>query len=240
MSVIHGDRDGAVATVTIDRPADGNLFTVEMLRDLAAAMRSAASTDAKVIVLRSTGADFCRGRDPHGRAATPPSALQVRAGTCEPILDVYAAIEGAPQPVVCLVQGVAYGFGAAMAGACDLTIATEDARFKLPEMAINLPPTLAISALLPRLPRKALAWAVYSMEELDAQTARQIGLVSAVVPAGELDRALAKLLETMTARSRPALLAVKEFFRAAPYMEPRGMAGYAANLLASVLSSAGR
>jgi enoyl-CoA hydratase/carnithine racemase len=74
MSVIKSSRDGAVATVTIDRPEQGNLLTIEMLRDLAAAVRAFAATDAKMIVLRSTGADFCRGRDSHGKPATPPTA----------------------------------------------------------------------------------------------------------------------------------------------------------------------
>lgn len=238
-SVVEMNRDGAVATVTIDRAAEGNLLSIDDLRALAACLRAAAATDAKVIVLRAAGSDFCRGRAAAGGGSSP-TAMQMRTHVCEPILDAYAAIEGARQPVVALVQGAAYGFGAAVAGACDITIAADNARFKLPEMEGNLPPTLAISALLPRIPRKALAWMVYSMEEIDAERALAFGLVSAVAPLAALDQALAKLLAGMTARSPAALVAVKDFLRDAPLMEPRGMASYAANLLASVLSSAGR
>ncbi len=238
-SVIKSSRDGAVANIAIDRPDEGNLLTVEMLRELTAAFRAAAASDAKVIVLRSASSDFCRGRDTRG--GTPsPTAMKLRTNVCEPILDVYDAIASAPQPVVCVVQGIAHGFGAAMAGACDLTIAADNARFKLPEMEKSLPPTLAISALLPRIPRKALAWMVYSMEEIDAATALQLGIVSAVVPLARLDQALSKLIATMTARSPESLIAVKDFFRAAPQMDTQGMASYAANLLATVLSSAGK
>jgi enoyl-CoA hydratase len=237
--VIRTNRNGAVAGITIDRAAEGNLLTVEMVRELAAAFRSAAASDAKVIVLSSTGADFCRGRDNTG-VPPSPTALKMRANVCEPILDAYDAIADAPQPVVCTVQGAALGFGCAIAGACDISIAADNARFKLPEMEKNLPPTLAISALMPRTPRKALTWMVYSMEELDAATALQIGIVSAVVPAAQLDTALSKLLATMTSRSPEALVAVKDFFRTASLMEPRGVADYGANLLASVLTSAGK
>jgi len=235
--IIRASRDGMVAHITIDRPAEGNLLTIEMVRALTAAFRAAANTDAKVIVLRSTGPDFCRGRDSAG-AAPPPTALKMRANVCEPILDAYAAIADAPQPVVCAVQGAAHGFGCAIAGACDISVAAVNARFKLPEMEKNLPPTLAISALMPRVPRKALTWMVYSMEELDAPIALQLGIVSAVVPAAQLDIAVSKLIESMATRSSEALIAVKDFFRTASLMEPRGVADYAGNLLASVLTSA--
>jgi enoyl-CoA hydratase len=237
MTTITSSRDGAVATVAFDNAAQGNLLTVEDLRELAAAIRTAGAIDAKVIVLRSAGADFCRGRAP---GAPSPTAMKMRANVCEPILEVYDAIAGIRQPVVARVQGAALGFGAAMAGACDLTIAADNARFQLPEMARDLPPTLAISALMARVPRKALTHLVYSMEEIDAATALQLGVVSQVVPLVDLDGALAKLLATMTARSPEALVAVKDFFRAAPYMDPRGTADYAGNLLAAVLSSAGK
>jgi enoyl-CoA hydratase len=239
MSEIQSSRDGAVATITLDRPAEGNLLTVGGVRDLAAAFRAASATDAKVIVLRGNGADFCRGRDPKGGPSSP-TAMALRANVCEPILDAYAAMAGARQPIVGVVQGAAFGFGAAIASVCDVTLAHDTARFKLPEMAVNLPPTLAMSALMPRVGRKPLGWMVYSMDELDAATACQIGIVSRVMPGGQVEAEVAKLLATMTARSPEALIAVKDFLRAAPQMEPRGMADYGANLLAAVLSSAAR
>src|SRR3954453_15513647 len=205
--LIKSSRDGTVATIAIDRAAEGNVLTLDMLRALTAAIKSAAASDAKVIVLRSTGADFCRGRDPKGGPVNP-TALVMRDQVLQPILDVYDALTGAPQPIVCVVQGAAYGFGCAMATACDVTIAADVATFRLPEMTHNLPPTLAISALMPKVPRKALAWMVYAKPELDAKTALQIGIVSAVVPLAKLDDAMAETLKTMTARAPAALGAV--------------------------------
>lgn len=238
MSAIKTSRDGAVATITLDRPAEGNLLTLEDVKDFAAAIRATAATDAKLVVVRGNGADFCRGRG--GGAAATPTAMTMRVNVCEPIIDVYDALAAARQPFVAVVQGAAHGFGCAIAGACDLTIAHDSARFRLPEMEKNLPPTLAVSALMPRVPRKALAWMVYSIEEIDAAYALQLGIVSRVCPTAEVEPALAKLVATMTARSPASLVAMKDFFRSGPFMEPRGMADYAANLLANVLSSAGK
>ena len=239
MTIVKSTRDGAVVTITLDRPNEGNLLPVDGVRELAASFRAAGATDAKVIVLRGEGEDFCRGRDPKGGPPSP-TAMKMRANVCEPILDVYAAMSSAHQPIVGVVQGMAYGFGCAIASACDITIAHDTARFKLPEMEKDLPPTLAMSAVLPRVPRKVLAWMVYSMDELDAHAAHHVGIVSKVETEALVEMEVDKLLKTMTARSPEALVAVKDFLRSAPHMEPRGMADYGANLLAAVLSSAGK
>ena len=239
MSIVKSAREGAVVTITLDRPSEGNLLPVDGVRELAAAFRAASATDAKVIVLRGEGEDFCRGRDPKGGPPSP-TAMKMRANVCEPILDAYDAMASAHQPIVAVVQGAAHGFGCAIASACDITIAHDTARFKLPEMEKDLPPTLAMSAVLPRVPRKVLAWMVYAMDELDAHAAHQVGIVSKVAAEAMVEMEVDKLLKTMTARSPEALVAVKDFLRSAPHMEPRGMADYGANLLAAVLSSAGK
>lgn len=238
MASVTSSRDGAVVTIALDRESEGNLLPVDGVRELAAAFRAASATDAKVIVLRGNGADFCRGRG--GGGPPSPTAMKMRANVCEPILDVYEAMSSAHQPIVGVVQGVAFGFGCAIASVCDITIAHDTARFKLPEMEKDLPPTLAMSAIMPRVPRKVLAWLVYSMDEIDARVAHQIGIVSKVAPETMVEWEVEKLLKTMTARSPEALVAVKDFLRSAPHMEPRGMADYGANLLAAVLSSAGK
>ena len=237
--VIKTTQGAGVATITIDRADAGNMLTIDLLGDLSAAFRRAAASDAKVIALRSTGDDFCRGRDPKGGKPSP-TALAMRDNLVAPILDVYDAIAGASQPVVCAVQGAALGFGCALATASDITLAAKSARFRLPEMEKDLPPTLAISAMMSRVPRKALTWLVYSMAEVDAATALQLGIVSQVVPADELGSATERLIASLTARSHEALAAVKEYMRVAPAMEPRGAADYGASLLSAVLSSAKR
>jgi enoyl-CoA hydratase len=236
---IRSSRDGMIVTITIDRAAEGNVLTLQMLRALAARIKDAGLSDAKVIALRSAGADFCKGRDPKG-GPDNPTALVMRDEILQPILDVYDALNNVPQPVVCAVQGAAYGFGCAMATAADITIAAEGATFKLPEMTHNLPPTLAISALMPKVPRKAIAWLVYTLAEIDAKTALSLGMVSAVVPKAELDRAVNDTIASMTSRSSAALVAVKDYLRSAATMEPRGAAAYGVALLAGVLTSAGK
>src|SRR5258708_3000031 len=109
---IQTGREGLVATITLDRPAEGNLLTLDMIGALRAALRNAGERDAKVILLRARGSDFCRGRE--SKAGPPPSALALRNNVLQTILDVFDAIGTAPQPVVGAVQGQALGFGCAL------------------------------------------------------------------------------------------------------------------------------
>ena len=240
--VIRLASEGAVAAITINRGDEGNQLTIPMVRELAAAFRDAAKTDAKVITLRSMGADFCLGRDTRGGPAGGPplNAVQMRTNLIAPLLDVYDAISNAPQPIVCSVQGPAMGFGCALATSCDITIASDTARFRLPELEKNLPPTLAISAMMSRVPQKALTWLVYSMREIDAQSALRLGIVSNVVEPGSLVMESDKLVAELCTRARDALIGIKDYVRAAPGLQGRAVADLAGNLLATVFSSVPR
>jgi enoyl-CoA hydratase/carnithine racemase len=153
-------------------------------------------------------------------------------------LSAYAEIRAAPVPVIALVQGDARGFGCALAGVCDLTIAAAEAWFSLPEMDANLPPTLAISALLGKVPPKHMLHLVYTRDKISAADALRIGLVSQVAPSDALEEALQATLARITDRNRAALSAVKQYMVEAPELGLAGASSLAANLLSVVLSSA--
>ncbi|HAM40980.1 MAG TPA: enoyl-CoA hydratase, partial [Candidatus Omnitrophica bacterium] len=103
------------------------------------------------------------------------------------VFNCYGAFRRSPIPIVGVVQGRAVGFGCALAALCDITIASDAAKFQLPEMGHNIMPTMAMSALVDRVPRKALMYLVYSTAVIGAERALSFGLVSEVVPAAELD-----------------------------------------------------
>ena len=228
--------DGEIARVSIDRPEDGNLMSAAMIAELTRLLNEAGRDPAlKAIVLTGAGDDFCLGREPG--AGGGRTALEMREGLTSPILGLYAAVRGAEIPVVASVQGRAAGFGCAMAAVCDITVAADDAAFSLPEMTHDLPPTLAMCAHIDRTMPKAIAWLVYSTGTVDAETARTLGFVSNVVPAGSLRDETESLLATLTARRRDALITCKQFLANARLMETDKAADYAGNLLSVILSS---
>jgi enoyl-CoA hydratase len=231
--------EGSVGRIRINLPDTGNKIPQAVVVQLAKELQAFAQMpQLKVVVISAEGAHFCQGRDGSKAAgAAPPSALALRSAMMEPIIDVYKAFRTLEIPIVALVQGEAHGFGAALAGSADLTIAADDARFSFPELKSDMPPTLAMATVMDRVPQKALAWMVYTNSVIGATEAQQVGLVSTVVPAGQLEAAGEQLVGQLCARSRDALIGVKQYLAGARLQDFAHAADYGRNLLAVILSS---
>jgi enoyl-CoA hydratase len=116
-----------------------------------------------------------------------------------PILDLYEAMRSAPFPVIGAVRGQADGLGFAIAASCDLVVAAEDAEFALPELSTGVPPLLAISALVPILPRAVVVHIVATSGAVTARRLFELGAIAEVVPDADLEAAAAALGETLAA-----------------------------------------
>jgi enoyl-CoA hydratase len=229
-------RHGRALEIVLNRPEAGNAATDAMAGELTTILR-APTDDVDLVVLRANGDDFCVGRETMGRARSgAPEALERRRRT-EVIFECYGAFRAAELPIVGVVQGRAEGFGCALAGLCDVTIAADTARFRIPEMGHNTLPTMVMSALVDRVPRKGLTYLVYSTETVSAERALSLGLVSEVVPAAGLDTHVDRVLATMLRTPRPALLGLKEFARSAFELSTQGATDLARNLHATINSS---
>lgn len=228
-------RDGDITTITLNRPEIGNRVSDPMAAELAA-MIDDAGKESRLLVFRSAGEDFCLGRETTGERGPLPEAYELR-GRAEVIFNLYDSFRRCKAPIVGAVQGRAVGFGCALAGLCDIAIASDKARFQLPETAHRIMPTIAMSALIDRVPRKALMYLVYSTDEIDAQQALTFGVVSRVVPASDLDSALERLLDHLRSCPLPTLAAVKEFARSGYGMSTQAATDFAKNLHATVNSS---
>ena len=173
------------------------------------------------------------GRSP---PAGPLDALDRRRST-EVIFDCYGAFRQSPVPIVGVVQGRALGFGCALAALCDITIASDAATFQVPEMAHNILPTMVMSSLIDRVPRKALTYLVYSTAVIGAMRALSVGLVSEVVPAADLEVQVQALCAALLKEPRVAVMGAKEYARSAFSMDIHGAVDFARNLHATINSS---
>jgi enoyl-CoA hydratase/carnithine racemase len=224
-----------VASLDLNRPDRGNTVTRDMMRELMHHLQSAGrDPDVRVIAIRPRGADFCGGRDRQGESLKDMTAYAMRAEVFSVILDLYGAIHATPIPVVACVQGRAIGFGAALAGACDITLASQQARFAFNEIEHNSPPLLAMSAVMRAISFKALTYLIYSAEEIDAQEAVACGLASRILPAQEFDARIDAFLRKLAARPRLTLETVKRFQSKAASIEPHFASEYAGSLMALV------
>jgi enoyl-CoA hydratase/carnithine racemase len=235
---IRAERRGDVYAITLNRPDTGNAVsdaTIVELGDLLAGVDPAV----RVITLQGAGADFCVGREPPppGVPRQAMEAIELRRAH-DIVFRTYGLIRGTRAPVVAAVRGRALGFGFALAAVADITLAAEDATFQIPEFAHAIMPTMVMSALIDRVALKPLMYRVYSTEPFSAAEALQMGAVSALVPAAELDGALATYVERLLAAPPPALLAVKDYARNAQAIDINKAVEYA-RALHAVINTAG-
>jgi len=231
-------REGAVLTLELNRPADGNLLDAAMAATIVEQLGQ-LDAEVRLVCLRGAGADFCAGRvsptPPKGGAV--PSAEQLRQKVALPALALYDAIKAVPVPTVAVVRGRALGVGTALAAVCDITLASEDASFAIPEMERDIPPTLVMAALCDRVPPKTLAWLVLSRRTLNGLEAQAAGLITTAVPAAALDREVQAAIETIAACSAVSLRACKQYLQHAPAMSPAAASAFAGHLAGTALSA---
>lgn len=234
---ILAQQDGPILRVTLNRPNDGNAMSDDMATELAGILDRAADT-SQFVLLRGAGTDFCTGRwyAANRPAGGSPEALVLRRRN-EVIFNCYGAFRRSPIPIVGVAQGRSLGFGCALAALCDITIASDTAKFQLPEMGHNIMPTMAMSALVDRVPRKALMYLVYSTAVIGAERALSFGLVSEVVPAAKLDEAVETLCAALLKSPPPATLAVKEYAKSALSMDLQAAVDFARNLHVTINTS---
>jgi enoyl-CoA hydratase len=228
------ESDGPILRLTLNRPEHGNSVTDEMAAELTRQLLGAEATH-RMVVLRGAGDDFCTGRA-SGRGGSQMEALARRRST-EVIFDCYGAFRKARIPIVCLVQGRALGFGCSIAALSDITIATDDALFQIPEMSQRIMPTMVLSCLVDRLPRKAIAQLVYTSQVINAERALAFGLIGDILAREHAEAALGDVCQTICASPAPATEAVKEYLKTAMQMDIQGAVDFARNLHATINSS---
>jgi enoyl-CoA hydratase/carnithine racemase len=194
----------------------------------------------KLIRLRGSGANFCRGRQAPRIDRNTMTALDMRHPIAEVPLALYRAVKEARAPTLAIVQGEALGVGLALAAVCDITLAADNAVFQVPELNHNIAPTLVMWALLNRVPYKTTAYLVYSRERVTARQAHELGLVTRVVPPEQLAGEAQELTQMILSRHVIPLHGIKEFLTFASRMDPSGATAYSSALNAAVSASVPR
>jgi len=204
------DRTPDVLAITLARPERRNAITVAMYSALAEAIEGAAEDQSvRLITIRGEGQDFTAGNDLNDFMAALP-----RLSDDIPVWRLLRALAVNTVPIVATVQGNAVGIGTTMLLHCDLVIAAENARFSLPFVDLALVPEAASSLLLPRLAGRRLA-ARYLLlaEPFGANEALQCGLVSHVVPEGELGTETDSVTAALLAKPAEALRLTQRLLR---------------------------
>lgn len=176
-----------VLTLTLNRPDKRNALNSELASSLLSALKKAERADLKVIVLRAEGTVFSAGADLDALSKLQSASYDENLADSTLLANLFEAVIRHPKPIISLIQGDAIAGGCGLATAVDISIASETARFAYTETAIGFVPAIVSAILLRKLGETQSRRLLLGAERISAQEAQSIGLVTEVVPAGELE-----------------------------------------------------
>ena len=200
-----------IATLTLNRPRQYNALSEDMLTALQDALDEIAEDETvRVVVLAANGKAFCAGHDLKEMRSSEDRAFhQALFDRCGALMQT---INQLPQPVIAKVQGIATAAGCQLVAQCDLAVAAETARFAVSGINVGLFCSTPAVPLSRNMHRKQAMQMLLTGDFINAQTAKQFGLVNEVVSAEELDAAVSSMAEKIAAKSALAVNLGKKMF----------------------------
>jgi enoyl-CoA hydratase/carnithine racemase len=204
-------RRGGVAFLTLNRPAQYNVLSEQMMAALYGALDALADdSSVRAVVLAGAGKAFCAGHDLKQMRANP--RLEYYQRLFDDCSRLMMRIQTLPQPVVARVQGVATAAGCQLVAMCDLAVAADDARFAVSGVNVGLFCATPSVALTRNMGRKAAFEMLVTGEFIDAPAAVQRGLINRCVPADRLDQEIDALTAAIASKPPSVIAAGKALF----------------------------
>lgn len=194
------ERSGPVARLVLDRPERRNALSLPLMREMIGVLDAvAADPEARVLVVAGDGPAFSAGHD-LGEMAGPRhrAFYEELFSSCVTLM---SRLHQLPQPVIARVHGVATAAGCQLVAACDLAVASDDARFATPGVNIGLFCSTPMVPISRSIGRKRALEMLFTGDMIDAPTALSWGLVNRVVPADRLDEEVDALAQRITRSS---------------------------------------
>jgi len=186
------ERSGTLATITLNRPAVHNAFDDGLIASLTALLAELdADESVRAVVLTGEGASFSAGADLNWMRGMAGASEEENRADSERLAALMHRLQFLSKPTIARVNGAAYGGGVGLIACCDIAIGVYGTKFSLSEVKLGLVPAVispyVVTAIGPRHARRLFV----TGEVFDASHAQRIGLLHEVVPADELDNAVA-------------------------------------------------
>ena len=200
-----------VATLTLNRPQQFNALSQEMMAALQTEFDSLADDESvRVVVIGAQGKAFCPGHDLKQMKGNPSlEYYQTLFAQCTKLM---MTIQRLHAPVIARVHGIATAAGCQLVAMCDLAVASSDAKFAVSGINVGLFCSTPGVALSRNVGRKQAVEMLVTGDFIDAETARERGLVNRVVPGDELDAEVDKLITSILSKPGSALAMGKDLF----------------------------
>jgi methylglutaconyl-CoA hydratase len=179
-------QDPALAIITLNRPDKRNAISTQMIEDLLAALSEAEAAPARVVIITGAGKAFCSGMDLDALRGIAKQSPEQNKEDSERMARMFRRLWAFPKPLIAAVNGPAIAGGCGIATLCDFTLAVPDAKFGYTEVRIGFIPAIVSVFLVRQIGEKRARDLLLTGRILDAEEARQIGLVTQIVEPGVL------------------------------------------------------
>lgn len=205
---------GPFATVTLNRPDVRNAFNADLIADLTAwAIEAAGTPGIRAAVLGGAGKTFCAGADVNWMAETVTYTRDQNLDDARRMRRMFELLDELPFPLIGRIHGAALGGGAGLAAVCDMVAAADDATFGFTEVKLGILPAVISPFALRKIGMSAARELFLTGARFDAARAKAIGLVHAVVPAADLDAAVARFVAEIRTAAPEAVREAKRLIR---------------------------
>ena len=213
MSILIERKDG-VGHITLNRPEVRNAFDDALIGALANAFAELdADNSVRAVVLAGNGPAFCAGADLNWMKRMAGYGYDENLRDARALADMLSALDRLDKPTIARVHGPAFAGGTGLVAACDIAVGTPDAKFCFSEAKLGLSPATISPYVLRAIGARAASRYFLTAEVFSAEEALRIGLLSAIVPAGELDAFIGRLLEHLLAGGAAAHARIKDLVR---------------------------
>ena len=203
--------DGAITTITLNRPEKRNALAMPVMLELTNALQSVAQSDARGMILAANGPVFSAGHNFGDMAGASLEEARELFAVCTVMMNT---IQSMPQPVIAKVHALATAAGCQLVATCDLAIAADTAGFAIPGGKAGLFCHTPLVAVARNIGRKRALELAMTGDAIDAATAANWGLINRAVPADQLDAAVLDLIQRATRGSALSKASGKQGFYA--------------------------
>ncbi len=228
--------DEAVATITLNRADAKNRLDAEGMALLLEHLDATAQDPAvRVVVLTGSGSTFCSGADLSGALNAAQGGFAT--GGTNALVAVLGAMLDHPKPIVGRIQGHVAGGGNGLVAACDLAVASADAKFAFTEVRLGVAPAIIAVVCLQVMERRAAQELMLTGQRVGADRVLQAGLITSVAEPEGLDAETAAYVEALLSGGPEALANTKALLRRVPVMSRDDAFAWCAEMSASLFTS---
>src|ERR1700694_431801 len=209
------EKKNGIARVTLNRPDVRNAFDDALIKLLHESFLSLGEDNSvRAIVLAGNGPAFCAGADLNWMKRMAGFSYQENLRDARALADMLAALDRLPKPTIARVHGPAFAGGTGLVAACDIAVGTPEAKFCFSEAKLGLSPATISPHVLRAIGERAARRYFLTAEVFDAAEAHRIGLLSIIVPPGELDSLIENLTGHLLSGGPEAVAEIKDLVRA--------------------------